>query len=342
MKGDGVPIDTEYVLAIEAGGTKCEALLMALDGTALGFNAVYPSAAAGTGGLGNGREGAAALQAVNGALRALNPEGTLHLVFGGGMLASEVHKCLQAARVLPWLAGEAESALAWAGVEEGLVALSGTGAFGHLRAKGAIWHADGLGPLIGDHGSAYQIGREGLRAALRPGARTALRTELAMIAGVSALSALEKEMVPQGIRMLSDRTAVARYAAMVDRAARAGDPEAVAILEQAADDLAGTLRYLVDQAGVAGSALPMIGTGGVIRHSDIFWERLVRQVAACMPRVRPLRQDVPQVAGRALAGLGQAIRGGAAGHGDIAAIRGRLLASLPLLLAETPTGKGNG
>jgi len=98
----------------------------------------------------------------------------------------------------------------------------------------------------------------------------------------------------------------------------------------------------VDQAGVAGSALPLIGTGGVIRHSDIFWERLVRQVAAWMQRVRPLRQDVPQVAGRALAGLEQAIRGGAAGHGNLAASRGRLLASLPLLLADNQTGKGNG
>ena len=332
----------DCVVTIEAGGTKCEALLMTVEGAALGFHAVYPEVVSGAGGLGNGREGAAALQAVRGALQTFNPEGTLHLVFGGCLLASEIRQCLRAGRVLLWLAGEADSALAWAGVEEGLVALSGTGAFGHLRAKGARWHADGLGPLIGDHGSAYQIGRAGLRAALRPGARTALRAELAGIAGVSAPGALDKEMVPQGIRMLSDRTAVARYAAMVDRVARAGDPEAVAILEQAADDLAGTLRHLVDQAGVAGSALPLIGTGGVIRHSDIFWERLVRQVAAWMQRVRPLRQDVPQVAGRALAGLEQAIRGGAAGHGNLAASRGRLLASLPLLLADNQTGKGNG
>ena len=117
---------------------------------------------------------------------------------------------------------------------------------------------------------------------------------------------------------------------------------AVAILEQAADDLAGTLRHLVNQADAADCALPMIGSGGVIRHSNIFWDRLVRQVAAWMQRGRPLRQDVPQVAGRALAGLEQAIRGGAAGHGNLAASRGRLLASLPLLLADNQTGKGNG
>ncbi len=37
-------MDTECVLAIEAGGTKCEALLMTVDGAALGFHAVYPAA----------------------------------------------------------------------------------------------------------------------------------------------------------------------------------------------------------------------------------------------------------------------------------------------------------
>jgi N-acetylglucosamine kinase-like BadF-type ATPase len=332
----------DCVVTIEAGGTKCEALLMTVEGAALGFHAVYPAAAAGAGGYGRGREGTATLQAVRGALQAFNPEGTLHLVTSGFLLSGEIRNVLRAGRVLLWNAGEAESALAWAGVDEGLVALSGTGAFGHLRVKDRVWHADGLGPLLGDRGGAYQIGREGLRAVFRPGgADTALREELVRFAGLSPQDNLEQEMVPLSIRMLADRTAVAHYAAMVDRAARAGDPMAVAILEQAADDLAGTLKYLVGQADVAARALPMIGSGGVIRHSDIFWERLVRQVAAFLPRGRPIRQDVPQVVGRALAGLGQVFRRGE-GSGDLAASRERLLATLPPLLAairpqqETP------
>ena len=324
----------DCVLTIDAGGTKCEALLMTVEGAALGFHAVYPAAASGAGGYGRGREGAATLQAVRGALQAFNPEGTLHLVTSGFLLSGAIRNVLRAGRVLLWNAGEAESALAWAGVDEGLVALSGTGAFGHLRVKDRVWHADGLGPLLGDRGGAYQIGREGLRAVFRPGgACTALREELVRFAGLSPLDNLEQEMVPLSIHMLADRTAVAHYAAMVDRTARAGDPVAIAILEQAADDLAETIEYLVRQADVAGCALPMIGTGGMIRHSDIYWSRLVRQITAFLPRVRPLRQDVPQVAGRALAGLGQAIRNGAC-HVDAAASRERLLATLPPLLAE--------
>jgi N-acetylglucosamine kinase-like BadF-type ATPase len=324
----------DCVLTIEAGGTKCEALLMTVEGTALGFHAVYPDAASGAGGYGRGREASAALQAVKGALQAFNPEGTLHLVCSGFLLLGAIREGLRAGRILLWNVGEAESALAWAGVDEGLVALSGTGAFGYLRVKNRVWQADGLGPLLGDRGGSYQVGREGLRAVFRPGgAPTALREELVHFAGLSSVDNLKQEIVPLSVRILGDRTAVAHYAALVNRCARAGDPVAVAILEQAADDLSETIEYLVRQADVAGCALPMVGTGGMIRHSDIYWNRLVRQVTGFLPQVRPLRQDMPQVAGRALAGLREAIRNGAC-HVDAAASRERLLATLPPLLAE--------
>jgi N-acetylglucosamine kinase-like BadF-type ATPase len=214
------------------------------------------------------------------------------------------------------------------------VALSGTGAFGHLRFKGRDWHADGLGPLLGDRGGSYQIGREGLRAVFRPGGPpTALREALVRFAGLSSPDNLAQEMVPLSLLILGDRTAVADYAALVNRCARAGDPVAIGILEQAADDLAETIEFLAGQADVADGALPMIGTGGMIRHSDVYWNRLVKQVSGFLPHVRPLRQDMPQVAGRALAGLGQAIRNCAC-HVDAAASRERLLATLPPVLAE--------
>ena len=323
----------EYVLTIEAGGTKCEALLMTNAGEALGFHAVYPSQPSGAGDFGRGRDAKAALLAMRGVLQAVNPEGLVHLVTGSWPLHGDVRHTIRAERVMLWHAQEDEAALAWAGVAEGLVALAGTGAFGHLRADGKRWHADGIGPLIGDRGSAYQIGRDGLRAALRPGAATALRTELARVTGLpDARDGLVSGMITEGIRMLADRTAVADYAVMVDRVARTGDPDAVAILERAADDLAETLRYLVDQAGVAERALPLIGSGSVIRGSDIYWRRLVRTVARFLPGVRPLRQDLPQVAGRALAGAAQAIRAGA-WSGDITRIRERLFETLSVLLA---------
>lgn len=340
-----MPSKNEYVLAIDAGGTKCEALLMTTDGAALGFNAMYPEGVSESGGYGRGRDAASTYEAIKGALREVVPVGTLHLVNESGRIPDDIRQLLRVDRVLPWSAGEAAAAMAWAGVDEALVALAGTGAFGHLRAKGVNWFADGLGPLVGDWGSAYQIGREGLRAALRPGARTALRGELAAFAGVSGASdahkwgQLEAKMAFQGVRILADRTAVASYAAMVDRIARAGDSDAVAIIQRAADDLSETLRCLVDQADADGCKLPLIGTGGVTRHSDIFWERLVAQVAVFMPGVLPLRQDLPQASGRALTGLAQAIQAGAC-TANLTASRDRLLASLPPLLSRISDKKG--
>lgn len=154
-----MPSKNEYVLAIDAGGTKCEALLMTTDGAALGFNAVYPEGVSESGGYGRGRDAASTFEAIKGALREVVPVGTLHLVNESGRIPDDIRQLPRVDRVLPWSAGEAAAAMALAGVDEALVALAGTGAFGHLRANGVNWFADGLGPLVGDWGSAYQIGR---------------------------------------------------------------------------------------------------------------------------------------------------------------------------------------
>ncbi len=329
----------EHILAVDGGGTKCEALLMTVEGDALAFDAVYPEQVSIMGDFGRGRNAMAARTAVLRVLNQVNPRGVVHIVFGSGAVTGQFRRDLKAAHVLFWYASEDESARCCAGVKEALVALSGTGAFGHLYWNGRHWHADGFGPLIGDWGSAFQIGREGLRAAVRssihPGRKTALRDELARTMNVQESDFdLQDVMIHEGIRVFADRTAVARYAHMVDRVARAGDKVAIGIIEKAADDLAETLQWLVKGNGVGGESLPFVGSGGVIMNSDVFWNVLVARVAVFLPHGRPLRQTIPQVVGLALAGLGQAIDAGVL-KADMNKVRERLMDSFPALRTTT-------
>lgn len=338
-------MEIDHFLAVDAGGTKCEALLMTSQGEAIAFHVVYPGQVSLTGDYGRGRDSAASLAAIQGVLRTANPAGVIHFVSGNGAMTQDFRHDLKASRVTLWHAAEAEAARAWAGVEDALVALSGTGAFGHLCMAGQNWHADGLGPLMGDWGGAYQIGRAGLRTALRdvgsPRLNGALRSALAREMGlIEDAGQLQNMMIREGIRIFADRTAVAHYSGMVDRTARAGDAAAVGILETAAADLAETLRFLVEQAGVATAvALPFIGTGGVIFGSDIYWNRLVQCVSTFLPNIRPLRQNLPQAAGLALTGLCQAVHAGEV-KADVARVRERLCATLPALLRASD-GKGS-
>ncbi len=326
----------EHILAVDGGGTKCEALLMTTDGTALAFHAVYPEILSVTGDMGRGRNAHAAMAAIQSVLKQYNPGGVLHLVGGSGMASYQFRNELNANRVSFWYGNEESAARACMGVEHALVALAGTGAFGHLHTATLDWHADGFGPLMGDWGSGYQIGREGLRAAMRASIHShrpsALLTALARSMGHNETApGLESRLVREGLRIFADRTAVAHYAALVNEVAIAGDPAAIRSREESAGGLAETLHGLVERAGVGAEALPFVGTGGVIQRSDIYWNYLVRKVLEFLPHGKPMRQLLPQAAGLALSGLNQAVNAGET-KADLASARVRLHETLPELM----------
>src|SRR5487761_2632442 len=60
---------------------------------------------------------------------------------------------------------------AWAGVaggEESIVAIAGTGATAlGMSARGEFWRTDGWDYLLGDAGSGYRIGLEGIHEAMK-------------------------------------------------------------------------------------------------------------------------------------------------------------------------------
>ena len=121
----------------------------------------------------------------------------------------------------------------------GIIVIAGTGsiAFG-MNAHGKTARAGGWGYLIGDAGSAFDLARCALIAALRQeegwGPPTQLRERLLAFTGASGLN----EALHRWYTVEFPREWVASFARQVDEAARAGDWAAREILRSGASGLA--------------------------------------------------------------------------------------------------------
>lgn len=324
----------EHLLALDGGGSKCDALLMTVDGQAEAFATISPETVPYGSESGVGRSPYAIMKAVQRVIDLSKRRfKTLHLAGGTGTTTFNLQRHLNADSVFMWFADETDSALTGMGLKHGLVALSGTGAFGHLSTPTINRHMDGFGPLMGDWGGGHQIGRMGLRAAIRakghPRHATTLFTAVARQIGLDPDDRrVLSKMIEEGGRIAPNRSSVARYAQVVDTCARGGDAISIRILEEAAGDMAEILFDLTDTAKVRDQPLVLVGAGSVIQKSDIFWNYLCRKTTEFLPHVQPRRLDIPLAGGLALSVLRQAVNAGLL-KTDLAAAAARLRETLP-------------
>jgi N-acetylglucosamine kinase-like BadF-type ATPase len=153
--------------------------------------------------------------------------------------------------------------LAALGDRAGVLLLAGTGsiALGRDR-RGRFTRAGGLGPLIGDDGSAFAIGRAWLRAAAIPSAR--LRRIVTAPDGVA--------------RVAAQAPAVLRRARRGDRTAR--------LVVRAAQAALADLVVRVAPRGARGDALAVSWAGGLLDDAWLragVWRHLRRRGLAIRP-----------------------------------------------------------
>ena len=300
------------VLAVDAGGSKCDALLVDEDGSLLGsghVNVTDPDS--GRGFSGSGRSGRTRTQAIR---KALGEYDIDELWVIGGSVNIPEHsidprriKCL---RLLT--CGEITPGFVLTGEEFGIVVLAGTGALvaGYLGQDKYI-HLDGLGPILGDFGGGYYIGMQALRAAAKVGWHPRHQTSL----GTAIPQALEitkdkrDSYVGKLVRFVNfeqhDRGEIARLAQVVDEQARLGDHIAQQILIEAATTSAETVWDVADRLAILNESYPLIGMGSIAVKSDVYWNALCARVAEFAPKFRFLRTDLPPVVGMAIIALQQ-------------------------------------
>jgi N-acetylglucosamine kinase-like BadF-type ATPase len=184
------------------------------------------------------------------------------------------------------------------GERDGAVVAAGTGTVCIGRRGERLVKVDGWGSLLGDAGSGFAIGRAGLDLALRHadgrGGSAAL------------LRAAERRFEP--LPELSETIycadvptrAVASFAADVAREAAAGEPRAVAILADAARELAITGCAALGRLFEPDEPVALSYAGNVFRAGTPLLEPFTQEVEARRPGTEVVPPEGDALAGAAL------------------------------------------
>jgi len=242
------------------------------------------------------------------------PPATLCVAVAGGLehtaAARELAARLVAAHAVPVLV-TGDIVAAHAGCFDGapgVVLAAGTGAVAlGLDRSGRAHKVDGDGYLLGDGGSGYFVGREGLRAALRHRDGRA--------GGSAPLAAAAQERFgPLGalsgnLHARSDAARlVASFATQVAAEARCGDPVSRRIWRQAVDALAETAMTAGRACAGDGQRrdLAVALVGGLFDSTDLVTDPLRARLAGHFTTVRRADYDAlegaARIAGRTGAG----------------------------------------
>ena len=205
--------------------------------------------------------------------------------------AGELARNLVQAEIIP-VSSDAFAALkgAHAG-KPGVIVISGTG----MVAMGIDVHArvgrcGGWGWVLGDEGSAFAIGRSGLRAALNAYDGSSAQTILMDL----FLEYFQVARMPdiKRIYMASEFGArdFGRLAAVVSTAAGKGDKVALGIIEDNCASLARSVLTLVSKLDFGGQEVPVAPIGGAFEHIHGLRDGFERQIlnqAQLLPVVSP-------------------------------------------------------
>ncbi|XP_057726743.1 uncharacterized protein LOC130942078 [Arachis stenosperma] len=187
----------------------------------------------------------------------------------------------------------------------GCVLIAGTGTIAYgFTEDGKEARAAGAGPVLGDWGSGYGIAAQALTAVVKAhdgrGPSTRLTNSILQALGLSSAEEL--------IGWTYADPSWARIAALVPlvvSCAEAGDEVANKILLESVQELASSVKAVVERLGLSGQdgkdAFPLVMVGGVLeanRRWDIGKE-VVNCISKYFPRVLPIRPKVEPAVGAA-------------------------------------------
>jgi glucosamine kinase len=179
----------------------------------------------------------------------------------------------------------------------GVLVIAGTGSNIMGRAAdGSMYGAGGWGPALGDEGSGFWIGLEGLRAgfwAKDRGVRTTLLEEVEEFWGVKSLGEI--------VERANERPGpdFSLLAPVVSKCADAGDDLASAVLERAGEELAEQVALVIlkmKESGEIGE-VGVAYTGSVLEHIAQVRASMVRALKSSAPEARVMDGAVDALAG---------------------------------------------
>ncbi|MBB4638252.1 BadF/BadG/BcrA/BcrD ATPase family protein [Longimicrobium terrae] len=205
-----------------------------------------------------------------------------------------VHDALQASgvarRVRVVTDGEIALEGAFAG-GPGILLIAGTGSVAYGRAAdGRMERCGGWGMIVGDEGSGFALGRDGLKAALR--SVDGREPPTVLLDGILRALGVDnpREVPPWAGRVA--KSEIAALARVVLDAAEQGDGVARGVVQSAAVELSRHVTALADRLAPWPGEVPVVFHGGVLR-SPLYQALLTRELAigARTFAVEPPRMD---------------------------------------------------
>jgi N-acetylglucosamine kinase-like BadF-type ATPase len=269
----------KYVLGLDGGGTKTECVLMDQHKTVRARGCSGPSNPMR---VGFGGALASVCEAARWAMQdaKVASEDIAGLCAGlAGTAASEAARKMKKllseefAGKFVQVCTDLELTLEATGEGPAIVLVAGTGSAAVGRdAQGNIARVGGHGPLLGDEGSAYDIGKRAAIVALREYDRTGQITEL----GAKILKELRLanwEEFQTRVHAVPDDV-FPKIFPVIGKAADQGDCDAREFLQLAAAELSWLVKDLVDRLGLREQKFLLVKTGGMVNRSLYFDEQM--------------------------------------------------------------------
>jgi N-acetylglucosamine kinase-like BadF-type ATPase len=176
----------------------------------------------------------------------------------------------------------------------GIIVIAGTGSIAYARDdQGGLLRAGGWGMPYDDQGSGYELGRQGVAAALEAfdgrGPHTILMDRICRYLRLGNIT----EIVAKRL----DPPQIAALFPLVMEAAREDDLVARHLCDNAARDLANLAASLLKRAGWTGRSMPVVTTGGVFKSSILIRRAFARHLRRFAPQARVELLERPPVEG---------------------------------------------
>ena len=285
----------KYYVGVDGGGTRTRCLVCDEQGHILGSGLAGPS---------NhhivGKDGAttALRESIYGALSSSGYADPLVVYLGLAGVAQGSDRMVIESIVaslslnISTLTVDSDATVALAGAllgEPGVVVISGTGSIVYgINRNGQHARAGGWGPILGDEGSGYDMGRKAMIAALKShdgrGKSTKLTSLLLTVLGLAHLTELVNAVYSSTNIMTRDR--VADLAKVVFAAASEGDLVAQEIISCAGRELAQGVSAVIRKLGLCGDSIPVALSGGLFSATDVLQNVMVAEVGRLAPKAR--------------------------------------------------------
>lgn len=180
---------------------------------------------------------------------------------------------------------------------KGVVAIAGTGSIAFaMNASGASARAGGWGYLLGDPGSAYEIGRQALSAVAlaHDGAGPATVLSSLLLQALNIRDAAEITQVVY--RDASPKLRIASVCPTVASAAASGDLVALSIFDDAGRGL-GSMACAAVRKLTPPPSLTFSGVGGVFKAGELLWKPYRRFVLNEYPQAQVVTPAFPPLVG---------------------------------------------